>query len=55
MTSWRIRPAPGPTANHLITTTGNGGCKVFLDIVDREAFLDLLDEEKPLGERCEVD
>ena len=29
---------------HLITTRGNAGCKLFLDIADRELFLDLLDE-----------
>ena len=34
-----------PSSNlHLITTGGNGRCKLFLDIADREQFLDLLDD-----------
>jgi putative transposase len=38
-------PRTWPSSNlHLITTGGNGGCKLFLDIADREQFLDLLDE-----------
>jgi REP element-mobilizing transposase RayT len=38
-------PRTWPSSNlHLITTAGNGRCKLFLDIADRELFLDLLDE-----------
>src|SRR4051812_26093654 len=29
---------------HLITMAGNGGCTIFLDVADRELFLDLLDD-----------
>ena len=38
-------PRIWPTSNlHLITTGGNGRCRLFQDIADREQFLDLLDE-----------
>jgi len=38
-------PRIWPSTNlHLITTGGNGRCKLFLDTTDREQFLDLLDE-----------
>jgi putative transposase len=38
-------PRIWPSSNlHLITTGGNGRCKLFLDLADREQFLDLLDE-----------
>jgi REP element-mobilizing transposase RayT len=34
-----------PSSNlHLITTGGNGRCKLFLDTADRDEFLDLFDE-----------
>ena len=29
---------------HLVTTKGNGGCRLILDITDRELFLDLLND-----------
>ncbi len=32
-----------PTNLHLITASGNGRCRLFFDIADREQFLDLLD------------
>lgn len=39
------RPRDWPSTNlHLVTTRGNAGCRLFLDLVDRERFLDLLDE-----------
>jgi putative transposase len=38
-------PRSWPSSNlHLITTSGNGRCKLFLDVADRDQFLDLLDE-----------
>ncbi len=38
-------PRTWPSSNlHLITTSGNGRCRLFLDLADREQFLDLLDE-----------
>jgi putative transposase len=44
-------PRIWPSSNlHLVTTGGNGRCRVFLDIADRELFLDLLDE---VVDRCE--
>ena len=34
-----------PSTNlHLVTTRGNGRCRLFLDVADREHFLDLLDD-----------
>jgi putative transposase len=38
-------PRIWPSSNlHLITTGGNGRCRLFQDIADREQLLDLLDE-----------
>ena len=38
-------PRIWPSSNlHLITAVGNGRCRLFLDIADREQFLGLLDE-----------
>jgi REP element-mobilizing transposase RayT len=38
-------PRTWPSSNlHLITTGGNGRCRLFADVADREVFLDLLDE-----------
>jgi len=31
------------TKLHLVTTSGNGHCRLFLDAADRDEFLDLLD------------
>jgi REP element-mobilizing transposase RayT len=34
-----------PESNiHLVTATGNGRCRLFLDAADRDLFLDLLDD-----------
>ena len=34
-----------PESNiHLVTVTGNGRCRLFLDAADRDLFLDLLDD-----------
>jgi hypothetical protein len=33
-----------PESNlHLVTTGGNGRCRIFLDFADRDSFLDLFD------------
>ena len=37
-------PRIWPTSNlHLITATGNGHCRLFLDTADRDLLLGLLD------------